>query len=73
MKFDNDIKITILVFSILSFILYYLKPSFMFHNDGRFKDFGITHDKTIYPLWLVLLVSGIITYLVIIIKKDEYI
>ena len=55
MKFTNDIKLAIIGFAIVCFGLYTLKPSFMFHNDNSFKQFGLTRDKTIYPFWLVTL------------------
>jgi hypothetical protein len=50
-----------------------MKPPFMFHNDNSFKQFGLTRDKTIYPFWLVTLIIGIIIYLCIIIRNNDYI
>ena len=73
MKFDDNIKIAIIIYSVIAFALFYYKPSFAFNSDGTFKQFGLTKDKTIYPYWLVILIIGIIGYLCIIIKQDEYI
>ena len=73
MKFDNNIKMTLIIFVIICFAIYYLRPSIMFDEDRTFKQFGLTKDRTIYPFWLVLLVIGIIVYLCIIIRNDEYI
>jgi len=73
MKFDTNVKITLIIFVILSISIYYLKPPIMFNSDGSFKQFGLTRDKTIYPYWLSCLIVGIIVYLVIIIKNNEYI
>ena len=73
MKFDDNIKMTLIIFVIICFAIYYLRPSIMFDEDRTFKQFGLTKDRTIYPFWLVLLVIGIIVYLCIIIKNDEYI
>ena len=73
MKFDNNIKIAIIIFVSLSFGIYYMKPDPIFHSDGSFKQFGLTRDKTIYPFWLITLIIGIITYLIIIIKNNDYI
>jgi hypothetical protein len=73
MKFDTNVKITLIIFVILSIGVYYLKPPIMFNSDGSFKQFGLTRDKTIYPYWLSCLIVGIIVYLVIIIKNNEYI
>ena len=47
---------------------------FRYHNViTEFKQFGLSKDRTIYPFWLVVLVVGIIAYLCIVVKKDEYI
>jgi hypothetical protein len=73
MKFNNDIKISVIGFILLCFGLYTLKPSFMFNRDNSFKQFGLTRDKTIYPFWLVTLLTGIIIYLCIIVKNNDYI
>ena len=73
MKFNNDIKMAIIGFAIICFALYNVKPEFMFDRDNSFKQFGLTRDKTIYPLWLVTLLSGIIIYLCIIVKNNDYI
>ena len=73
MKFDINVKMTLIIFILLSITIYYYKPSIMFNQDGSFKQFGLTKDKTIYPFWLTCLLLGIITYLVIIIKNNEYI
>ena len=73
MKFDDNIKMAVIAFVVICFAIYYMKPSFMFHNDNSFKQFGLTRDKTIYPFWLVTLIIGIIIYLCIIIRNNDYI
>jgi len=73
MEFNNNIKMTIISFVLICFGLYYTKPSFIFNNDGTFKQFGLNKEKTIYPFWLVSLILGIIIYLCIIIKNNDYI
>ncbi len=73
MKFDNNIKLSLILYVIICFALYYIKPRFIFDNQGNFKQFGLTRDKTIYPFWLICLVLGIIIYLLIIIKNNEFI
>ena len=73
MKFDDNIKITLIIFVIICFAIYYFKPNIMFDRDRTFKQFGLTKNKTIYPYWLVLLVIGIIIYLCVIIRNDEFI
>ena len=73
MKFDTNVKLTLIIFVLLSIAVYYLKPPIMFNQDGSFKQFGLTRDKTIYPYWLSCLTIGIIVYLAIIIRNNEYI
>ena len=73
MKFDDNIKMAVIAFVVICFAIYYMKPFFMFHNDNSFKQFGLTKDKTIYPFWLVTLIIGIIIYLCIIIRNNDYI
>jgi len=73
MKFNNNIKMAIILFVLVCFGLYYIKPSFMFNNDRTFKQFGLSKDKTIYPFWLVTLLMGIVIYLCIIVKNNDYI
>ena len=73
MKFDKNIKITLVAFILMSLGIFYLKPKIMFNNDGSFKQFGLTKDKTIYPFWLISIIIGLIIYLLIIIKYNDYI
>lgn len=73
MKFDNNIKLTLILYVSICFIIYYLKPPFIFDEKGDFKQFGLTRDKTTYPFWLVGLTIGIVLYLLIIIRNNDFI
>ena len=73
MKFDDNIKMTLIGFVAICFAIYYMKPPFMFHNDNSFKQFGLTRDKTIYPFWLVTTAFSLMVYLFLIVKKDEFV
>ena len=43
MKFDDNIKITLIIFVIICFAIYYFKTqSIMFDKDRTFKQFGLT-------------------------------
>lgn len=70
--FDNNIKFAIIAYTLFSIFLYNLKLPVMFDNNGKFKSFGITPDKTIYPFWLVTLLFGIFVYYILIIKNEDY-
>lgn len=72
MKLDYNIKFTFILFTIYCFIIFYLKPSCMFHENGNFKDFGLTKDKTIYPFWLSSLLFGFLIYYIILLKEKDY-
>jgi len=70
---DNNIKMTLIGFAVISIIIYQLKPRFIFHENGSFKQFGLTKDKTIYPYWLVIIISGFLIYSVCLIKGGNYV
>ena len=73
MKFDKNIKVTLIAFILICLSIFYLKPKIMFNNEGSFKQFGLTKEKTIYPFWLVCIITGLIVYLLIILKYNDYI
>ena len=72
-EFDNNLKSTLVLYLLVCGILYNYKPRFMFNNDGSFKEFGLTQDKTIYPYWLIVSISGFLIYLLCLIKNCDYI
>lgn len=48
-------------------ILLLLKPSFMFREDGTWKEFGIGRDPEVYtilPLWLFCILWALVSYTV---------
>ena len=71
-SFDNNIKLTIIAYTLFSIFLYNSKLSIMFDSNGEFKSFGTTRDKTIYPFWLMTLIFGIFFYYLLIIKDGNY-
>jgi len=56
-------------FAILLFLVVFMsiniaKPSFMFNEDGSFRQFGIGYKKnTVVPAWLVAIFLAILSYL----------
>ena len=54
-------RLYIIYILILMFVIY-LKPSIMFSDDGSLKDFGITKGKTIFPLWVFVILLAILIY-----------
>tara|TARA_B100002052_G_C15461368_1_gene410033 strand:- start:315 stop:539 length:225 start_codon:yes stop_codon:yes gene_type:complete len=72
-EIDQMLQTTLLLYIITSVVIYQLKPSFMFHKDGSFKQFGVGREKTIYPYWLVTTIFGILIYLYLRIKNDDFV
>jgi len=45
-------------------IIQIMKPTFLYNNDGSLREFGIGYkNKTIFPVWLLSIVLGILCYL----------
>ena len=61
---DSPLQLTLVIYLSTCFSLLYFKPKFIF-NDGKMKEFGTqdnTDTKTILPLWLIILLIGIFSY-----------
>ena len=57
------LQIALLLYVILVSVLLYYKPKLFFKGeDGSLKEFGVGHDKTIVPLWLVVLLLAFLSY-----------
>lgn len=67
LTFDNIIKYSILFYILLLFIIFLIKPRFIFNKDGDVKSFGTDYNDntTILPLWLVCILLAIISYYII--------
>lgn len=67
----NIIRRNITGFSIIIFMIFYLfiqvtKPSFIYGNDGALRQFGLGYSKkTVLPLWLISIILGIVSYLLV--------
>ena len=72
-EIDSTLQKVLIIHLLVCAFFYNYKPSFMFDENNKFKSFGTGPNKTIYPFWLVTLLSGIIIYLCIIIKNNDYI
>ena len=65
------IKKNITLFSLILFLMIYvciyiLRPKFLFNNDGSIRVFGVGYkNKTILPLWLLSIIIGIFSYLLV--------
>ena len=70
---DKNVLITIVFIILLSAILYVKKPSVMFDSTGDFKHFGTSESQTLYPIWLVVMISSIVLYVFLITKNNPYV
>jgi hypothetical protein len=62
---NNTLLTTIVIFFVLFSIIYYLKPKMIFDSNGLPMEFGIGYDKkTITPIWLVIMIIAIISYII---------
>ena len=62
----NLTSFSILLFLTLFSIIHLTKPNFIYKPDGTFRDFGLGYrNKTILPMWLIVVVVAIISYLII--------
>ena len=61
---NNQTLVAIILFVIIFAIIQIIKPGFLYNRDGSVKEFGIGYkNKTIFPIWLLSLVLGILCYL----------
>jgi hypothetical protein len=43
-----------------------MKPDFLYNKDGSIREFGVGYkNKTIFPVWLLSIVLGILCYVTI--------
>jgi hypothetical protein len=54
-------------------IVLVIKPEIMFHEDGRWKEFGIGRDPTYFthiPFWLFAILWSILSYMIVMFFED---
>jgi hypothetical protein len=58
--------VSIILFIIIFGSIQMLKPSFLYNKDGSIREFGVGYkNKTILPVWMLSLVLGIVSYLLV--------
>ena len=58
--------ISIILFVFMFGLIVMIKPAFLYNRDGSVREFGIGYkNKTILPIWLLSLVLGIVSYLIV--------
>lgn len=60
----NLTTMSIFLFIIIFIIIQIAKPSFIYNDDGGFRQFGIGYkSKTVVPIWFVTILVAILSYL----------
>jgi hypothetical protein len=63
---ENILLISIILFISIFGLIQMFKPACFYNKDGSIRDFGIGYrNKTIFPIWLMSLVLGILCYLAV--------
>jgi hypothetical protein len=63
---NNQTLVAIILFVVIFGIIQTMKPGFLYNKDGSVKEFGVGYkNKTIFPIWLLSLVLGILCYLLV--------
>ena len=69
---DRNVFITIVFIVLFSVVLYMKKPEIMFNSDGEFKQYGSGEGQTLYPIWLVVMISSIVLYSILISRSNKF-
>ena len=60
----NINSIAIVVFIALFSLIQVFRPSFIYNDDGSFRNFGLGYKhRTAVPIWLVSIILAILSYL----------
>jgi len=72
-ELNDNLKISIVVLLVSSYLIYDQKPECMFNGNGEFKAFGLKHDETPFPFFMVISVIGFTTYYGLLLKEGKYV
>jgi len=63
---ENITLVSTILFIILFIIIQITKPNFLYNKDGSLREFGVGYkNKTIFPIWLLSIILGILCYLAV--------
>jgi hypothetical protein len=63
---ENLPLLSIILFVVIFAAIQYAKPDFLYNKDGSIREFGVGYkNKTIFPIWLLSIILGILCYLAI--------
>ena len=60
----NKLSVSITLFLIIIIGVHITKPSFIYNEDGGFREFGLGYrNKTVFPIWTISIFAAILSYL----------
>jgi hypothetical protein len=63
---NNITLVSIIIFLVIFGLIQMYRPGFLYNRDGSIREFGVGYkNKTILPLWLLSLILGILSYLLV--------
>ena len=63
---NNIPLVSIIIFLIIFIIVILTKPALIFDKNGKPREFGLGYrNKTVCPIWLVIIICGILSYLAV--------
>lgn len=69
----NPTLVSLILFLVLYYVILVGKPNFLYNSDGSLRQFGVGYrKKTIFPIWLMSLILGILCYLFVIVYTTKY-
>ena len=64
----HKVSSAVILFLILMGIIHYIKPTCIYNQEGGFRPFGLGYrHKTVLPIWLVSILLGLLSYLLILV------
>tara|TARA_B100001094_G_C18106315_1_gene758577 strand:+ start:1118 stop:1342 length:225 start_codon:yes stop_codon:yes gene_type:complete len=72
-QLNENLKAAIIVLLLASYVIYEQKPDLMFKEDGSFKSFGVRHNETPFPFFIVITILGFTVYYGLLLKGGNYI
>lgn len=62
----NKLSFAIILFLLVLSFLHTTKPNFIYNKNGTFREFGLGYlKKTVLPMWLIVIITAILSYLFI--------
>jgi hypothetical protein len=63
---ENATLFAIILFLLMFGSIQMIKPVCLYNTNGSIREFGVGYrNKTILPLWLLSLILGIVSYLIV--------